>query len=318
MSILIDRSTRLLVQGITGRQAHLNTRYMKAYGTQVVAGVTPGKGGQKLDDVIPIYGTVADAVREHPEINATVIYVPPRAVQSAAFEAIDAGIRLILITTERCPQQDVMRVIARARQCGVRVIGPNSIGILNPGADCVIGLIGARVEMARAYFTPGRIGVISRSGGQTSTVSFYLTRAGFGQSTAVGIGGDSFVGTGAAELLKLFQADPDTDAVVYFGEVGTRMEEEAAEALRAGLFTKPLVAYVAGRFVDEGVRYGHAGALISRGTGDVRDKLKILAESGAVVLDHLDETAEALRKALGQSGSNKDAKSLSTRRVQIQ
>lgn len=317
MSILIDGSTKLLVQGITGRQAHLNTRYMSAYGTSVVAGVTPGKGGQKLDNTIPIYGSVAEAVAAHPEINATVIYVPPRAVQSAAFEAIDAGIPLILITTERCPQQDVMRVIARARQKGARVIGPNSIGILNPGV-CVIGLIGARVEMARAYFSPGRIGVISRSGGQTSTVSYYLTRAGLGQSTAVGIGGDSFVGTGAAELLGLFEKDADTDAVVYFGEVGTRMEEEAAEALRNGVFTKPLIAYVAGRFVDEGVRYGHAGALISRGTGDVRDKLKVLASSGAVVLDHLDETAAAVKKSLDQRVSNRDAKSLSTRRVQIQ
>lgn len=297
MAILADADTRVLVQGITGRQAHLNARYMSAYGTKIVAGVTPGKGGFLLDGTIPVYDTVAQALERHPEINTSLVYVPPRAVAAAATEAIRARIRLVVITTERCPQQDVMAVIARARGAGTRVVGPNSIGIITPGR-CVLGLIGGRIEIANLAFRPGRIGVVSRSGGQTTTVCHYLTRAGFGQSTALGIGGDPFNGTSMKDALELFARDSETDAVVAFGEVGTRMEEEAAEWVASGKFRKPLVCYVAGRYVEEGVRYGHAGALIAQGIGRVDDKLRALRRAGATVLEHLDELAPRLREVL--------------------
>lgn len=297
MSILVGSQTRVLVQGITGRQAHLNTRYMMEYGTRIVAGVTPGKAGHRVDGRIPVYDTPLDAVRKHPEIDTTLLYVPPRAVKQAAFDAIGAGIRQVIITTERCPQQDVMEVMALARDRGARVIGPNSIGVITPG-QCVLGLIGGRVEVARMAFTPGRIGVISRSGGQTTTVCYYLSRAGLGQSTAAGIGGDPFNGTTFRDLLEMFEADPSTDAVVAFGEVGTFMEEEAAAFVKRRGFTKPLVCYVAGRYVVPGVRYGHAGALVSQGVGDVNRKLAVLRDAGVHVLEHLDEAADTVRRAV--------------------
>ena len=301
MAILVNRDTRLLIQGITGRQAQLNTLYMKAYGTRVVAGVTPGKGGAQVAENIPVYNSVKQAVGRHPEINATVLYVPPMQILKAAAEAIEAGIRLLVITTERVPHQDAMEIHALARKKKIRVVGPNSIGIISPG-ECVIGLIGARVESAKEAFQKGRIGIISRSGGQATTVSYYLTRAGMGQSTVVGIGGDPFVGTSFKDLLALFERDTDTDAVVAFGEVGTFAEEEAADFIREGGFTKPFLCYVAGRYVLEGVRYGHSGALISKGLGDVSSKLKKLKKSGAVVLNHLDDAARELKKVLQRHG----------------
>lgn len=299
MSILVDASTRILIQGITGRQAHLNSRYMREYGTRIVAGVTPGKGGMLLDEAIPVYDNVRQARRQHPDISMTALYVPPRAVKQAAIEAIEAGVRLVLITTERCPQQDVMEAVCAARRNGARIIGPNSIGIVTPD-QCVVGLIGGRIEIARTVFKPGRIGVLSRSGGQTTTLCHYLTRAGFGQSTAVGIGGDPYGGTTFRDLLELFEADPGTEAVVAFGEVGTLLEEEAADCVARKSFKKPLLFYVAGRYVEEGVRYGHAGACITGGRGDVSSKLKALRKAGVTVLEHLDSVGPALQERLGR------------------
>ncbi len=301
MSILVNKDTRLLIQGITGRQAQLNTIYMKAYGTKVVGGVTPGKGGALVAGDIPVYDSVKQALQKHPEINATVLYVPPTRVLKAATEAIESGIRLVVITTERVPHQDAMEILALAQRKKIRVVGPNSIGIISPG-ECVIGLIGARVESANESFRKGRIGVLSRSGGQATTVSYYLTRAGWGQSTVVGIGGDSFVGTSFKDALGLFEQDPETDVVVAFGEMGTFVEEEAADFIQAGGFTKPFLCYVAGRYVLEGVRYGHSGALISKGLGDVPSKLKKLKKSGAIVLNHLDDVARELKKAQQNHG----------------
>lgn len=297
MAVLVNKNTRVLIQGITGRQAHLNTLYMRSYGTQIVAGVTPGKGGLLLENEIPIYNTVHEALARHPEINASLIYVPPRAVKQAALEAIGEGVPLVVITTERCPRQDVMEVIAHARKHRVRVVGPNSIGIITPG-ECVMGLIGGRLEIARECFKSGPVGVMSRSGGQTTTVCYYLSQAGLGQSTAVGIGGDAFNGTSFRDLLELFQKDPGTAAVVAFGEVGTAMEEEAADFIKKGGFQKPFISYVAGRFVEEGVRYGHAGALISGGVGDVKTKIDQFRKSKVKVLEHLDEVAQTVQKLL--------------------
>ncbi|MBI4230263.1 MAG: CoA-binding protein [Planctomycetes bacterium] len=296
MPILIDENTRLLVQGITGRQAFANTLYMRAYGTRIVAGVTPGKGGRSVDGV-PVYGAVTEAVAAHPEINATVVYVPPRAVKGAAIEALTSGIPLVFLTTERVPQQDMLEVIEVAREKGARVVGPNTIGAISPGR-CVVGLIGARVDHANLSFRAGPVGVLSRSGGQTTTVSYYLTRAGIGQSTALCVGGDPFVGTTWPDVLDLFERDPSTRVVAAFGEIGTDNEELAAEEIRAGRFTKRLVVYISGREALPGVRFGHAGALIRSSAGSAEAKRETLRSAGAVVLEHLDEMADAVGKAL--------------------
>lgn len=301
MSILIDKQTRLLVQGITGRQAQLNTVYMREYGTRVVAGVTPGKGGMRVDEQIPVYDTVKEALREHPEINASVLYVPPIQVRDAALEAMDAGIPFLVITAERCPHQDAMEMIAYARKKGTRILGPNSIGIISP-EECVIGLIGARISTAKFCFRKGRVGVISRSGGQASTVSYYLTREGIGQTTVAGLGGDPFVGMSFKDFLELFEKDEETAAVAAFGEVGTYAEEEAADFIKSRGFTKPFFCYVAGRYVREGVRYGHSGALIAKGFGGASSKMKKLKESGAVVLEHLDDVARELKRVFQSNG----------------
>lgn len=295
MSVLVNHETKLLIQGITGRQAQLNTVYMREYGTGVVAGVTPGKGGTKVGGEIPVYNTVKEARRKHPQINASVLYVPPTKVRNAAFEAIEAGIPFLVITTERVPHQDAMEVIAYARRNQTRVLGPNSIGIVTP-EECVVGLIGGRISTARLCFKKGRVGVISRSGGQASTLSYYLSREEIGQSTVAGMGGDPFIGMSFKDFLVLFEQDEETEAVVAFGEVGTYAEEEAADFIKNKGFTKPFLCYVAGKYVQEGIRYGHSGALISKGWGDVRSKLKQLKKSGAVVLEHLDDVARELKR----------------------
>ncbi len=297
MSILVGNQTRLLVQGITGRQAQLNTVYMREYGTRVVAGVTPGKGGTKLENGIPIYDSVKEALSRHPEINTSVLYVPPLRMKGAAIEAIEAGVPFLVITTERCPHHEVMELLSLARKRGTRVLGPNSIGVITPN-ECVVGLIGARVSTAHLCFKKGRVGVISRSGGQASTVAYYLSSQGIGQSTVAGIGGDAFIGTRYRDLLELFEQDQETDAVVAFGEVGTSAEEEVADFIKSGEFTKPFLCYVAGRHVLPGARYGHSGALISKGVGDVASKRRALKKSGAIVLDHLDDLAKEVKKIL--------------------
>ena len=307
MAIYIDKRTYLLVQGITGRQAYMNTLYMTAYGTNVVAGVTPGKGGIRFNDEIPVFNAVKEAMVFDDRINASVLYVPARAVRDAAYESLEAGIKLLIITTERVPHQDVLSIIARASECGATVIGPNSIGIISPGKS-VVGLIGARVELANKVFKPGNIGVLSRSGGQTTTLCSYVTKAGYGQSTAIGIGGDEFVGTTWRDALMEFEKDPETEAVVAFGEIGGTVEEDAARLVMDKGFTKPFIVYVAGKFTVKGLRYGHAGAIIKKGKGNVIGKEAFLREAGVVVLDHLDDVTKELdnvmNRDIGQSRQN--------------
>ncbi|GBD16239.1 Succinate--CoA ligase [GDP-forming] subunit alpha [bacterium HR26] len=288
MAILLDRNTRVLVQGITGREARMVTAHMLAYGTAVVCGVTPGRGGEEVAGV-PVYDTVAEAVVAH-RPTAALISVPPAATLDATLEAIEAGLRLLLIATERVPKHDALRLLRAAGAAGVRVIGPNSVGLINPSQRVKLGAIGGdRPERA---FVPGRIGVISRSGGMTAELGLMLRRRGFGVSTAVSVGGDALIGTPPADLLPLFQADPETDAVVLFGEPGTRFEEDVAEALADGRFSKPLFALVAGRFTEslpEGTAFGHAAAIIRGGSGRPSTKLAALRQAGAWATDDLDE-----------------------------
>lgn len=298
MSILVDENTQVVVQGATGREAVLRIKLMRAYGTKVVAGVTPGKGGQVVESV-PVYNTVLEAVGYHPGINTSTIFVPARAARLAAFEALDARVEVIALHPERVPQQDMLEVIAYAKRRKACVIGPNTIGLISPGKT-LVGMIGGNAASAREFFRPGPVGVLSRSGGNTTTLAFYINRADLGQTTAVGMGGDAFVGTTLREFLELFEQDPDTKIVAYFGEIGTNMEEDAAEFIRNGGFTKPLVAYISGRYARPGVRFGHAGAMITRGTGTAQAKREALRSAGVYVVDHFGDIGEVTRQVLSE------------------
>lgn len=297
MAILIDESTRIVVQGMTGREGRLRANLMIEAGAVITAAVTPGRGGERVLGV-PVFDTVAAAKQRHPEINASLVVVPPAAARDAALEAIAANIELVCLMPERLPQQDAMEVIAHARARGTIVIGPNSPGILSPG-KCVLGGLGGRIDMMQTAFKPGRIGIISRSGGNTMTLAYYLMKAGHGVSTAIGVGGDAYVGTTWDTLLGLFEKDDETDAVVAYGEIGSVNEEGAAEAIRAGAYTKPLVVLVAGMYAKQGMRFGHAGAIVSAHSGSAADKIAALKSAGATVLDHLDEIGPAVNAVVG-------------------
>ncbi len=303
MAILIDENTRVLVQGITGREAQLRVRLMKEYGTNVVAGVTPGRGGMMVEGV-PVYNTVQEAKEHHSDISLSTIFVPARAAKTAAFEAIDASIGVITLHPERVPQQDMLEVIAYARRGNAKVIGPNTIGLVSPG-KALVGMIGARADLAREFFKPGPVGVVSRSGGNTTTLCYYLNKVGLGQTTAVGMGGDAFVGTTLIDLLTLFEGDSETEMVAFFGEVGTSVEEDAAEFIKEGGFTKPFVGYVSGHYARPGVRFGHAGAMISRGRGTAQGKTEALREAGAYMVDHFGEIGEVAKKVLAKHRSSR-------------
>ncbi len=298
MAILIDRSSRIIIQGITGREASMVAKHMLDYGTRILAGITPGKGGQEIHGV-PVLDTVKEAVRRY-GADTSVVYVPPAFACDAVLEAVANGIKLVVVITENIPQKDAVRFLYAARQAGVRVIGPNSVGVINPADRVKLGAIGG--DNVERCFVPGRVGVISRSGGMTAETSWMVKRAGYGVSTSISIGGDALIGSTIKDLLELFQQDAGTDAVVTFSEPGTSQEEEAAEFVARGGFTKPLLCYVAGRFTEdmpEGTVFGHAGAIISSGRGKPSDKMKRLREAGAVVVEDYDHLIDELRRVLG-------------------
>lgn len=298
MAIIVGRASRVVIQGITGREASMVTRLMLQYGTPVSAGVTPGRGGQ-LAEGVPVYDTLRAAARAHP-LNTSIVYVPPAATLDAVWEAVDSGIQTILIVTENVPQLDVLKILTITRDRGVRVIGPNSVGVISPGEKCKLGAIGG--DNTERCFVPGRVGVISRSGGMTAETSWMVKRAGYGVSTSVSVGGDALIGSPPAELLELFQADPGTDAVVMFSEPGTRFEEEVAESIASGRFTKPCIVYVAGRFTEslpEGTVFGHAASMIQGKSGRPSGKEARLAQAGAQVAEEFDHIIPLLRGVLG-------------------
>src|SRR5687768_1483662 len=271
MRAFIDNSTRLVVQGITGRDGSFHARQMREYGTQVVAGVTPGKGGQRFDDVVPIFDTVADAVRET-GANTSVIYVPPMYAADAMMEAADAGVQLIVCITEGVPVLDMTLVYPFVQEKGARLVGPNCPGLITPGQSKV-GIIPGRI------CTPGPVGVVSRSGTLTYEVVYQLTRAGIGQSTCVGIGGDPINGTNFIDALRAFEADPDTKAVAMMGEIGGTDEQEAAQFVKEHM-TKPVVGFIAGQTAPPGRRMGHAGAIISGSSGTAAEKIQAFKDAG--------------------------------------
>ncbi|MGD8495651.1 MAG: succinate--CoA ligase subunit alpha [Gemmatimonadales bacterium] len=276
MSILINEDTRLVVQGITGRDGSFHARQMMEYDTRVVAGVTPGKGGQTFDDSVPVYDTMNRAVRET-GANTSVIYVPAAFAADAIFEAADAGIGLIVCITEGVPVGDMTRVLPYVREKGARLIGPNCPGLITPGV-CKVGILPGQIV------TPGKIGVVSRSGTLTYEVVYQLTRAGLGQSTCVGIGGDPLIGTDFVDCLRMFEADEGTIAVAMMGEIGGTDEQVAAEFVRDEM-SKPVVGFIAGQTAPPGRRMGHAGAIISGSEGTAKEKMKAFEDCGIGVAE---------------------------------
>ncbi|MEE9207130.1 MAG: succinate--CoA ligase subunit alpha [Gemmatimonadota bacterium] len=276
MSIFIDQDTRLVVQGITGRDGSFHTRQMAEYGTRVVAGVTPGKGGQVFDDHIPVFNTVQEAVDET-RANTSVIYVPAPHAADAIFEAADAGVGLIVCITEGVPIREMVRVLPYVKEKGARLIGPNCPGLIVPGVAKVGILPGQIVHR-------GGVGVVSRSGTLTYEVIFQLTRNGIGQSTCIGIGGDPLIGTNFVDCLEAFEADPETQAVTMIGEIGGTDEQVAAAFVRDNM-SKPVVGFIAGRTAPPGRRMGHAGAIISGSEGTAEEKTRIFHECGIAVAE---------------------------------
>ena len=296
MAILLDEKTTMLVQGITGREGTARTRFMVDYGTKIVAGVTPGRGGTQVWRV-PVYDTVEEAGKEHGPIDSSVTFVPGPAVKDAVMEAINGGIKTIVMPVERVPLHDILEMVFYAKQKGATIIGPGSLGVISPD-KAVAGWIGGSEELARRVFKPGPVGVISRSGGQTTTVCWAITQAGLGESTAVHVGAEPIVGMSPAELLPLFEKDEETQAVAFFGEIGTVAEEEAAEIIKAGKFTKPVVAYISGASAQPGVRFSHASAIIERGRGSAQSKIEALTEAGVQVVNMPADIAPTLKSIL--------------------
>ena len=289
MSIFIDKDTRLVVQGITGRDGSFHTKQAIAYGTQVVAGVTPGKGGQTFENTVPIFNTVADAVAEA-GANTSVIFVPARFAADAVYEAADAGVALIVCITEGVPVLDMTGVVPFVREKGARLIGPNCPGVISPGQSKV-GIVPGVI------CKEGSVGVVSRSGTLTYEIIHQLTRAGHGQSTCLGIGGDPIIGTNFIDCFEAFQADPGTDSIVMIGEIGGTAEQEAAEYVKERL-TKPVVSFIAGQTAPPGRRMGHAGAIISGSSGTAAEKMEALSAAGIGVMKRPAEVVALLEEKL--------------------
>lgn len=300
MAILADANTRILVQGITGREAATFTFDSLKYGAHVVAGVTPGKAGQNVHGV-PVYDSVAAAMQAQP-CNAALISVPARYVRNAAFETFEQKIPLVVIVTERIPRRDVVAIMERAQQMGTRVIGPNSLGLISPHQTRV-GMAGGDAAGVHRAYMPGYVGVMSRSGGMMTEIANLLTQNGIGQSTCISIGGDPIIGSTVLDLLPLYEADPETRALALFCEPGGTMEEQLAEHLRAHPSRLPIVAFIAGRFADkmQGRRFGHAGAIVEGTRGSPAGKRDILREAGVMVADKLSDVPILIQNALNGS-----------------
>jgi succinyl-CoA synthetase alpha subunit len=289
MTRFIDKNTRVVVQGITGDQGLFHTRLMKNYGTRIVAGVTPGKGGQKAEGV-PIYDTIREAQEIH-SIDASIIFVPAPFALDAALEAIEAELDPVVVITEGVPVRDSIELVARAKNRGTTIVGPNTPGVIKAG-ESKMGIMPAQV------FKQGKVGIISRSGTLFYEIAAHITRVGLGQSTCIGLGGDPVVGLDYIDMLKWFQEDPETDAVALIGEIGGDAEERAAQFIKEEGFTKPVAAYIAGRAAIPGKRMGHAGAIIQGSTGTAQSKMDALKKVGVFVGELPGHVAQSLREVL--------------------
>ena len=292
MSILVDRDTRLLVQGITGREGSFHALRCREYGANLVAGVTPGRGGQMFDDDVPVYNTVEQAVDET-AADAALIFVPPPFAADAIAESIDARISVIACITEGIPVMDTVRIVRYLKGKPTTLIGPNCPGIISPGENFKMGIMPGHIHMA------GRMGIVSRSGTLTYEAVGQLTDLGIGQSTCVGIGGDPVNGSSFVDILRMFQADPDTDGVVMIGEIGGAKEQEAAEFIRSEEFTKPVAALIVGQSAPPGRRMGHAGAIITGSAGRASEKVKALSAAGVSIIPAPGEIGVTVRQMMG-------------------
>jgi succinyl-CoA synthetase alpha subunit len=271
---------------------------MLEYGTRVVCGVTPGRGGAKVWG-LPVYDNLKEAIKVHGPLDASVTFVPAPSVKDAVMEAIEFGLKFIVIPAERVPLHDSLKMIGMARQKGVRILGPGSLGLISAN-KALMGWIGGTEEFAREVFKPGAVGVISRSGGQTTTVTWSIMKAGLGVTTSMHVGAEPVLGMSFAEIIPLFEADTDTKAVVLFGEIGTVAEEEAAEVVKEGRFTKPLIVYISGRSLPKGIRFSHASAIVEGGRGTAESKVEALESAGAYIADTPQDIAKILLQVLGR------------------
>jgi succinyl-CoA synthetase alpha subunit len=299
VSILVGKDTTFIVQGITGREAVNLTRDCLDYGSKIVGGVTPGRAGRDIYGV-PVYDCVRDVIRKHGPVHGSVVSVPPGFTRDAVFEAIENGIRLIVVVTENVPRQEVAQMVELAGLRGARIIGPNCLGLIAPG-ECKMGGIGGPAANTRQAYSRGPVGIMSRSGGMTTEIASTLTAAGLGQSTAVSIGGDAVVGSTYAELMPLFEADPETRAIAIYSEPGGRMEAELAEWVREHKSRLPIVAFMAGRFMDEmkGMRFGHAGTIVEGREDTTAEKISRMEAAGIAVAERIEEIPVLIRKRLG-------------------
>lgn len=291
MAILIDKGTKLLVQGITGREGRLHTKLMLDNGTNIIAGVTPGREGKTIEGK-PVYNSIKNAIRKHSEINASILFVPAAHASEAVYEAIDEDIELIIVITEQIPIHETVKFIEYAKRKNTKIIGPNCPGVISPG-ESMAGI------MPSQFFKKGNIGIVSRSGTLTYEIAHSLTIENLGQSSAVGIGGDPVGGVDLIETIDLFQNDPETEAVVVIGEIGGNAEEKLAEKIKSGN-SLPIAAYIAGTTAPKGKQMGHAGAIISMGAGSAEEKKKRLKDSGAMVAQIPSEIPRIVKKALGK------------------
>jgi succinyl-CoA synthetase alpha subunit len=300
MPILITRETRFVVQGITGREAVNLTRENLDYGARIVGGVTPGRAGREVYGV-PVYDCVRDVVAKEGAVDGSVVCVPPAFTRDAVFEALQNGIRLIVVVTENLPRQEVAQMVELAELRGARIIGPNCLGLISPG-EVKMGGIGGPAANTRQAYVKGSIGVMSRSGGMTTEIASTLTAAGLGQSTCVSIGGDAIIGTTYAELMPLYEADPETEAVAIYSEPGGRMEAELAEWVQTHQSRLPIVAFMAGRFMDEmkGMRFGHAGTIVEGREDTTAEKIARMEAAGISVAERIEEIPELLKKRLAE------------------
>ncbi len=301
MSILITRDTTFLVQGITGREAVNLTRENLDYGANIVGGVTPGRAGRDVYGVL-VYDSVRDVVKAHGPVQGSIVSVPPAFTRDAMFEAIENGIEIIVVVTENVPRKDVAQMVELANLRGARIIGPNCLGIISPG-EAKMGGVGGPAANTRQAYRKGPIGVMSRSGGMTTEIASTLTAAGLGQTTCVSIGGDAIVGTTYAELMPYFEADPQTKAIAIYSEPGGRMEAELAQWVKTNQSRLPIVAFMAGRFMDEmqGMRFGHAGTIVEGKEDTTAEKIARMEAAGISVAERIEEIPELLRKRMGEA-----------------
>ena len=296
MSILIDQQKKVIVQGITGREGSVRTKLMLEYGTNIVGGCTPNRGGQTVEN-LPVYDSVKEAKNSLGAIDVSVIFVPAPRVKAAAIEAIEAGIPLLALIADRVPLYDILEICEAADEFGAKFVGPNTVGVMSP-EKAVLGMMGGNAQTAKSWFHSGNVGIISRSGGLSASTGYYICQTGIGISTIVHVGGDSVIGLTMPEVLEMFENDDETDLIVLLGEIGGSQEEQVADLIESGQITKKIVAYIGGKAAQSGTRYSHAGAIVEGGRGTWQGKVDRLREVGATVVEQFSEIPSAVKNLM--------------------